>query len=61
MKKLIILFLILSILIISCSKNQDYDRQPIQPPSNPVGGGCSVSETDEQETKVKYVKIQEEL
>lgn len=60
MNKLIILFLILSILIVGCSKNQTYAQQPTQPPS-PAVGGCSVSESDEQETKIKYVGVEEGL
>ena len=48
MKKLIILFLILGILIMGCSKNQDYRQQPTQSPSPPIQGGCSVSENEEE-------------
>lgn len=59
MKKLIILFLILSILIIGCSNSKTYAQKPSQPPSPIVGSGCSASETDEEElAKIKYVKIQ---
>jgi len=58
MKKLIILFLILGILIIGCSKDQTYTQQPIQQPSPSTQGGCSVSENENQESKVKYVGVQ---
>ena len=60
MKKLIILFLVLSILVIGCKNyTQSADRQPTQPPQNPaVGGGCGVSEAENQETKVKYIEVE---
>lgn len=61
MKKLIILFLILSILIVGCSNNQTYERKTSQQPSPSVGGGCSVSEADEQETKIRYTQVQASL
>ena len=57
MKKLIILFLILGILIIGCS-NRDYRQQPNpQPPA--IGGGCSVTtENENEQTKIKYVGVE---
>ena len=60
MKKIIILFLIFNILILGCSKNQAYARQPTQPPPSPAieGGGCGVIGSENQETKVKYIIIQ---
>ena len=60
MEKIIILFLILSILIVGCYKNQAYARQPTQPPPSPSieGSGCGVIESENQETKVKYITIQ---
>ena len=63
MKKLIILFLILSILIVGCkSYTQSADRQPTQPPPNPaVGGGCGVAENENQNTKIKYVGVEAAL
>ena len=58
MKKLIILFLILSILVIGCSKDQNYS-QPTQPQSPAIGGGCGVMpENENQETKIKYVEVE---
>ena len=58
MKKLIILFLILSILVIGCSSNQAYEKQPTQYPSPVVGGGCGVSEVENSTTKIKYVGVE---
>ena len=58
MNKLIILFLILGILVIGCSKDQTYAQQPTQPSSPSIQGGCSVSENENQETKVKYVGVE---
>ena len=51
--------MILSILVMGCSKNQDYARQPTQPPSPAIGGGCSVTteNEDNQETKINYVGV----
>ena len=41
-----------------CS-NQTYERQPSQPSPNPaVGGGCGVSEAENQNTKIKYVGVE---
>ena len=59
MKKLIILFLILSILVMGCSTNQDYGQSsPQQPQSESVGGGCGVAESENQETKIKNVGVE---
>ena len=58
MKKLIILFLILSILVMG-STNQDYGQSsPQQPQSESVGGGCGVAESENQETKIKNVGVE---
>lgn len=57
MKKLIILFLILGILVVGCSNSQTYTKQPTQPPPSPaIGGGCGVVGNEEQ-TKIKYVGV----
>ena len=57
MKKIIVLFLILSILIVGCkSYSQPADKpQPIRPQPSPnpaVGGECGVIESKNQETSV---------
>ena len=57
MKKLIALFLILSILVIGCSKNQNYRQEP-NPQSPAIGGGCSVTtESENQEMQIKYIRV----
>ena len=58
MKKLIIIFLILGILIMGCSKNQDYIPQSSPSPSPAVGGGCQVIENENQETEVRYIRVE---
>ena len=61
MKKLIILFLILSILIVGCkSYNQPVEKS--QPTQNPaVGGGCGVAENENEQTKIKYWGVESGL
>lgn len=63
MKRLIILFLILGILIVGCKNyNQSTDRQPTPPPLNPaIGGGCGVAENENEQTKIKYIEVEDKL
>ena len=59
MKKLIFLFLILSILVIGCGK-QSYTSvmPPLEKEEQPIQGGCSV-EGLEEENSISYIKIEE--
>ena len=59
MKKLIILFLILGILLLGCkSYTQSSNNLPSSQNSPAIGGGCQVIENEDKETKVKYVNVQ---
>ena len=58
MKKLIILFLILGILLIGCKSYTQTSNLPSSQNSPAIGSGCSVSEAENQETKIKYVGVE---
>ena len=57
MKKIIILFLILSILLLGCKSYTKTNDSLARPNSPAIGGGCGVIENQE-ETKIKYISIQ---
>lgn len=61
MKKLIILFLILSILVVGCKSYTQTDVVPSKTAQNPAIGGCGVIESENQETKIKYVGVESAL
>lgn len=62
MKKLITIFLLLSIFIVGCSQGTQYQPNPAQPngQQNPnVGGGCGVEPQNSNTPDVSYAGILE--
>ena len=53
----------MGILIVGCKNyNQSTDRQPTPPPLNPaIGGGCGVAENENEQTKIKYIEVEDKL
>ena len=57
MKKLIILFIIMMVLVVGC-KSYAQPTENQQPTQNPaIGSGCGVAENENSETKIKYVEV----
>ena len=56
MKKLIILFLILSILLLGCKSYTQDNKSPSTAQNPSIGGGCGVSESENQEKKIDAIE-----